>query len=59
MTDGVIVSVSLPDNGEEDGGVLVVGRYNENRTAVDIVNAIQGADARALYEMLIDKEVCK
>lgn len=38
----------------EDVGVLVVGRKRPNES-IDIINAFQGEEARALYERLTTK----
>ena len=52
--DSVIVSFSKnPDDLEKD--LLVVGRKHLGSPTPEIVNAIQGEDARRIYELLVEK----
>lgn len=52
--DSVIVSFSKnPDDPEKD--LLVVGRKHLGVPTPEIVNAIQGEDARRIYETLVEK----
>ena len=52
MIDSLLIGVDFSNT---DGtGVLIVGRKRMNQS-VEIINAYQGDDARALYEMLTTK----
>lgn len=52
MRDTVLVSIDYND--KTDKGVLCVGRQLPNKS-VDIVNAIDGPEAKKLFEKLIAK----
>ena len=39
---------------EKDKNILIVGRRNGK--AIDIINAFQGDDARALYDLLVTQK---
>lgn len=49
--DTLLVGLSFSS---EDSGVLIVGR--KNGAGIDIVNAFEGYEAKALYEKLITKK---
>ena len=51
--DTILVSVDFSHGKDHD--LLVIGRKRLGHE-IDIINAFQGPDARALYEMLITKE---
>lgn len=52
--DSVIVSFSKnPDDPEKD--LLVVGRKHLGVPTPEIINAVQGEDARRIYETLVEK----
>ena len=52
--DSVIVSFSKnPDDPEKD--LLVVGRKHPGVPTPEIINAVQGEDARRIYELLVGK----
>ena len=53
VNETLLVSVSL--NTDANTGVLIVGRQNRKKGAVDIVNAFQGEEAMALYTKLTTK----
>lgn len=52
MRDTVLVSIDYNDKNNK--GVLCVGRQLPNKS-VDIVNAIDGPEAKELFEKLITK----
>ncbi len=57
-TNGALI-VSWDFTHGEDVGVLIVGKQVPMKPIghrIEIVNAFQGPDARALYEMLIEKK---
>lgn len=56
MRDTVLVSIDYNDKTKE--GVLCVGRQLPNKS-VDIVNAIDGPEAKELFEKLITKKAVK
>ena len=56
MRDTVLVSIDYND--KPNKGVLCVGRQLPNK-GVDIVNAIDGPEAKELFEKLITKKVVK
>ena len=51
LSDVVFCSIDF----EGDHGVLIVGRQNRKKGAVDIVNAFQGEEAMVLYQKLTTK----
>ena len=51
LTDALICSIDF----EGDHGVLIVGRQNRKKGAVDIINAFQGEEAMELYTKLTTK----
>ena len=53
MVDSILVSVDFSNN--NDTGVLIVGRKRMNQS-VEIINALQGDEARELYEKLVTKK---
>lgn len=55
MVESVIVSVSFPENGNEDSGILLVGKKKTARDA-DIINVFKGKEARELYEKLTKRK---
>lgn len=55
MEDCVLVSVSFPEDGNKDSGVLIVGRQTKNGH-VDIINAFQGEEARELYKKITSRK---
>lgn len=56
MRDTVLVSIDYDD--KTNKGVLCVGRQLPNKS-VDIVNAIDGPEAKELFEKLITKKAVK
>lgn len=56
MVESVIVSISFPENGEEDSGILLVGRKKTGHNA-DIINVFKGEEARELYDKLTKRKV--
>jgi len=56
MVESVIVSVSFPENGDEDSGILLVGRKKTGHNA-DIINVFKGKEARELYDKLTKRKV--
>ena len=56
MRDTVLVSIDYNDKTKK--GVLCVGRQFPNKS-VDIVNAIDGPEAKELFEKLITKKAVK
>ena len=53
VNEPLLVSISL--NTDTNTGVLIVGRQNRKKGAVDIVNAFQGEEAMELYTKLTTK----
>lgn len=53
VNETLLVSVGL--NTDTNTGVLIVGRQNRKKGAVDIVNAFQGEEAMELYTKLTTK----
>ena len=53
VNETLLVSVSL--NTDTNTEVLIVGRQNRKKRAVDIVNAFQGEEAMTLYQKLTTK----
>ena len=53
VNETLLVSVNL--NTDANTGVLIVGRQNRKKRAVDIVNAFQGEEAMELYTKLTTK----
>ena len=51
LSDVVFCSIDF----EGDHGVLIVGRQNRKKGAVDIINAFQGEEAMNLYTKLTTK----
>ena len=49
-TESVIVSFNVSDDPDEE--LLIVGRKLGGNYNIDILNAIQGPNARALWELL-------
>ena len=56
MVESIIVSVSFPDDGNENTGVLLVGKKQPGKDA-EIVNVFEGKDARDLYKKLTKRKV--
>lgn len=56
MVESVIVSVNFPDDGGEDTGLLLVGKPKPGH-ASEIVNVIEGKEARDLYKKLTKRKV--
>ena len=56
MVERVIVSVSFPENGDENSGILLVGKKKTARDA-DIINVFKGKEARELYDKLTKRKV--
>lgn len=56
MVESVIVSVSFPKGGDENSGVLIVGKHRSGK-ASEIINAFEGKEARELYEKLTKRKV--
>ena len=56
MRDTVLVGIDYDD--KTNTGVLIVGRQRPNKS-VDIVNAIDGPEAKELFEKLIAKKAVK
>lgn len=56
MRDTVLVGIDYDD--KTNTGVLIVGRQRPNKS-VDIVNAIEGSEAKELFEKLIAKKAVK
>lgn len=52
MTRCVLVSIDI--NEKTGDAVLLVGEQKNNK--MDIINAIAGEDAKAMYELLITKK---
>lgn len=57
MRDTVLVGIDYDDD-KTNTGVLIVGRQRPNKS-VDIVNAIEGPEAKELFEKLIAKKAVK
>lgn len=57
MRDTVLVSIDYDDD-KTNKGVLCVGRQLPNKS-VDIVNAIDGPEAKELFVKLITKKAVK
>ena len=55
INESVIVSIDIRDNG--DNPVMVIGKQNKGR--VNIINALEGEEAFALWNKLTCKEVEK
>ena len=53
VNETLLVSISM--NTDTNTGVLIVGRQNRKKGAVDIVNAFQGEEAMELYTKLTTK----
>ena len=53
VNETLLVSISL--NTDTNTGVLIVGRQNRKKGAVDIINAFQGEEAMELYTKLTTK----
>lgn len=56
MRDTVLVSIDWDD--KTNTGVLCVGRQRPNKS-VEIINAISGEDAKALFDMLLPQKAVK
>ena len=56
MRDTVIVSIDFND--KTNTGVLVVGKQLPNKSP-EIINAIDGPDAKEMFEKLITKKAAK
>lgn len=56
MVESVIVSISFPKGGDENSGVLIVGKHRSGK-ASEIINAFEGKEARELYEKLTKRKV--
>lgn len=56
MVESVIVSVSFPKGGDENSGILLVGKKRPGKDA-DIINVFKGKEARELYEKLTKRKV--
>ena len=54
VNETLLVSISM--NTDTNTGVLIVGRQNRKKGAVDIINAFQGEEAMALYTKLTTKD---
>ena len=54
MVNSVVVSVSFPDNGTEDSGIMMVGQVNGLKT--DILNVFTGKEAHDIYTKLLTKK---
>ena len=53
MEDALLVGFVLPTNG--DVPVMVIGRKMPNQ-AMEVINAYEGEEAKAIYEKLITRE---
>ena len=53
VNETLLVSISM--NTDTNTGVLIVGKQNRKKVAVDIVNAFQGEEAMELYTKLTTK----
>ena len=53
VNETLLVSISM--NTDTNTGVLIVGRQNRKKGAVDIINAFQGEEAMDLYTKLTTK----
>ena len=56
MVESVIVSVSFPDGGGEDTGILLVGKSKPGH-ASEIINVFEGKAAQELYKKLTKRKV--
>lgn len=56
MRDTVLVGIDYDD--KTNTGVLIVGKQRPNKS-VDIINAIDGQEAKELFEKLITKKAVK
>ena len=56
MVESVIVSVSFPDDGGKDTGILLVGKRKAGHVS-EIINVFEGKEARELYKKLTKRKV--
>lgn len=54
ISEALIVAVDFT-NGDEENGVMIVGRREENNVVPVVINAFQGKEAHDLYMKLITK----